>query len=159
MGYSTASTEWPQPSLPEKVCQLLDDLFATLDDSTDHAGDRLADYMFSPDGELVTSYSAKGAEGNGYLILLRSKLSENSCRDQGFSQECLERFKKRRHEILKVYTSSSKDLDLLLLGNISVELNNEKSLTTPFAARVVIKSTNNNDPRIQFYQGIVVGHP
>ncbi len=64
--------------------------------------------------------------------------------------------KKRHHRIVKVYTSGSEKMDLLLLGDVSVELSNEKSLTSPFAARVVIVSTNKSDPRIQFYQAIVV---
>ncbi len=90
MGYSTESTEWPQPPLPGKVVQLLDDLFATLDDSTEHAGDRLAHRIFSPDGELVTSHSAKGIEGEDFSSPLWSKLNGRSYRNQGLSQECLE---------------------------------------------------------------------
>lgn len=63
MGYNTASTEWPEPQVSEQVRHLIDRLFATLDDSTDGAGDRLADEIFSPDGEFAGSHAAKGTEG------------------------------------------------------------------------------------------------
>ena len=63
MGYNTASTVWPEPPLASPIRHLIDRLFATLDDSTDGAGDRLSDEIFSPDGEFAGSDIAKGAEG------------------------------------------------------------------------------------------------
>ena len=63
MGYSTDSTIWPEPPLSEPVRQLIDKLFATLDDSTDGAGDRLADQIFSLDGEIAGNHAVKGRDG------------------------------------------------------------------------------------------------
>ena len=39
MGYNTARTEWPQRSLPAGISQLLDDMFETLEDTSDQASD------------------------------------------------------------------------------------------------------------------------
>ena len=63
MGYNTDSTIWPEPTLAEPVRQLIDKLFATLDDSTDGAGDRLADEVFSADGEIAGHNIVKGRDG------------------------------------------------------------------------------------------------
>ena len=62
MGYNTASTEWPGEQFSTKIRHLVDRLFATLDDSSEGAGDRLAE-IFAPDGEFAGSHAAKGTEG------------------------------------------------------------------------------------------------
>lgn len=64
MGYSTASTEWPEQTLSEPIRKIIDELFATLDDSTDAGADRLAEDNFTPNGEFLAHHAAHGKEGS-----------------------------------------------------------------------------------------------
>lgn len=57
MGYSTESAEWPDIAVPEKVKQLIDAFFATLDSTEVSAGDILADEIFATDG--IAYFSSK----------------------------------------------------------------------------------------------------
>jgi hypothetical protein len=46
--------------------------------------------------------------------------------------------------------------DLLLLGQISVVLKNEKQLQSPFAARITLSYAGGGKPKVRMYQAIVV---
>ena len=63
MGYTVGSTSWPTPPLSEEARHLLESLFISLDDSSDSGSNKLAEEVFSPDGEMVSNHSAKGSAG------------------------------------------------------------------------------------------------
>jgi hypothetical protein len=63
---------------------------------------------------------------------------------------------KRRHEILKVYTADLTGTDLMVLGKVTAGLKNGLSLTSDFAARVIIQHAKESGLRVQYYQPIVV---
>jgi hypothetical protein len=67
MSYQIASTEWPSYPVSDATKQLIGSLFATLDDTSSDAGDRLADNIFAIDGVFDGNHPAKGTEGTSQL--------------------------------------------------------------------------------------------
>ena len=63
MGYNTASTNWALFPISDKVKNVIDSLFATLDDTSLDAGDRLADEIFTADGVIDGGHPARGTAG------------------------------------------------------------------------------------------------
>lgn len=63
---------------------------------------------------------------------------------------------KRKHEVLRVYTNSPTQDDLLLFGEISVALKNDKHLKSPFAARLILSNADSSSPKAEYYEPIAV---
>ena len=63
---------------------------------------------------------------------------------------------KRRHKVLRVYTNSPTQEDLLLFGEISVALKNGKHLASPFSARLILSNANSSSPAVKYYEPIAV---
>ena len=62
----------------------------------------------------------------------------------------------RRHEVLRVYTNSPEQDDLMLLGEISIVLKNDRQLRSPFAARLVLDYTDSTSSKIKYYEPFAV---
>lgn len=72
MGYNTDETAWPAVSIPNTIKSLIDTFFSILDDSSDSAGPRLADEIFTSDGVLNgPAGSATGHTGELRRIIIR----------------------------------------------------------------------------------------
>lgn len=63
MSYTLASTKWPSFPISEATKQLVGSLFSTLDDTSNGAGDRLADEIFATEGVFEGIHPVKGTEG------------------------------------------------------------------------------------------------
>jgi hypothetical protein len=60
--------------------------------------------------------------------------------------------KQRRHTVLRVYAHDAHALDLLLIGNVEMNLANGKYVAGEFIARVLLVEAEADSPRIKLYQ-------
>ena len=73
------------------------------------------------------------------------------CRDRAWDV-----IRRRRHEVLKVYVADDEATDLVILGKVTAELNNGRSVASDFAARLVLESAGTGRPMVKRYQVFVV---
>lgn len=64
--------------------------------------------------------------------------------------------RKRRHQVLKVYVADIAARDLLLLGELEIELQSGQPINSHFAARLVLNDAEGGGPKLQLYQAFVV---
>lgn len=55
-----------------------------------------------------------------------------------------------------MYVADSGGSDLVLLGKVEAELSNDRSVTSDFAARLVIDDTEMSLPKVKLYQTFLV---
>jgi hypothetical protein len=80
MGYSTSSTEWPRAvSVPDETKTIIDTLFSLLDDTSETAGDKLAEDVFADDGVMESSTGkVEGKEGTEITVQLSKSTRSNN---------------------------------------------------------------------------------
>jgi hypothetical protein len=176
MNYHLASTEWPSYTIRKETKQLIANLFSALDDTGSRAGDRLADEVFATDGVFEGTHGARGTEGIYYSFrkipcIRTSRTTTYRCHEElpeaniNYDVElrrCRDNawkvIRKRRHEIQKIYVANAEAADLLLLGRVGAELNSGKTITSEFAARLVIDNADITLPKVKLYQVFLVSY-
>jgi hypothetical protein len=161
-------TEWPATPVPQPIKQLLGSFFDLGDSKSEDAGRRLADEIFTPEGQIVVNKrTIKGAKGR-YLPLQLTSLSRYTPRLASLiafpeisssNRGPLSSLQGRQHRIVKVYTCNDSADDLMLIGVVTWTFNDGQSLEGPFAARAVVQSTGESGtPRLKSYQGWAVSY-
>ena len=59
----------------------------------------------------------------------------------------------RKHDVVKVFSCSDAADDLMMFGNLVIEMENGTMLDYDFAARVVIDDPTSKDPKLKFFEG------
>lgn len=59
--------------------------------------------------------------------------------------------KTRRHEVAKVFVCNQECDDLMLIGNLKMELKNGNDVEGQFIARVQVEGVDSTAPRMKFY--------
>ncbi|KAH7007451.1 hypothetical protein EDB80DRAFT_457706 [Ilyonectria destructans] len=136
MGYSTETTEWPAIAMSTEAKTLIETFFTLMDDPSDGVGDKLADEIFTHDGILC-----------GGLGVASGTTEIRKCR-----QNAWDLIKVRHHVVKKVYVHDKDAMDLMLIGSVEMVLENEKSISGEFTARIFFSNGINQKKRIQAYQ-------
>jgi hypothetical protein len=152
-------------------------LFNLLDNNSPIVGDRLANEIFTSDGMMIASAGkAEGSEGIkaisswGFLIYSQPAFAfkssaavvvENptSNRPSVFlaairksRNEAWKVIKTRRRKVLRVYAHDTEGLDLLIIGNVTMGLPNDKEVAGEFTARIVfVADEKQGNPKIKLY--------
>ncbi|OQU99349.1 hypothetical protein CLAIMM_04988 isoform 1 [Cladophialophora immunda] len=138
MSYVTAGTTWPDLPIPRPFQALVEKLLEIGDSGHTDAGYRMATEIFSPDGVLDHgSYKFVGTE------------EITNCRNKAKPGRPIV---KRRHQISRAYSQTSKGDDFVVIGELTVEFDNGKTLQNPLAARAVVdESTIHTEPRLKLW--------
>ena len=59
---------------------------------------------------------------------------------------------KRRHKVVKVFTSTAEGQDLLIIGHVEMGFRNGNSLQGEFAGRLIIDGATGDSPKLTHYQ-------
>jgi hypothetical protein len=166
MGYSTSSTEWPRAvSVSDKAKTTIDTLFSLLDDTSETAGDKLAEDVFTHDGVMESSTGkVEGKEGTEitFPTIKVDKIKQSLIQATAIRRSRDNAWKvvrSRRHELLRVYAHDSAALDLLAIGQVTAGLPNNKTVTAEFTTRIILVDEGNSGPKIKSYLLWAVSEP
>jgi len=135
MGYNTASAEWPLTPIPTETKALMDKFFNLMDDDIKSVGDKLADEIFFRNGTMI----APGGTAKGSEEIRKSRV------------DAWKVVKKRRHEVVRVYSRDAEGKDVLLIGTAEMGLANGKEIKGDFTARMVFADDNGTE-KLKLYQ-------
>ncbi|KAL2784648.1 hypothetical protein BJX66DRAFT_343838 [Aspergillus keveii] len=136
MGYPTDSTIWPT-CLSSDARQLIDHFFTLADTRSDDAGPRLAQEIFTPNGEFISPQAT---------FVGSAEISES--RKNAWTV-----IKSRQHTVSKVYVNDARGTDLIIIGRLRTESVDGKEASMDFVARMLL-NTGDQGPRVSLYRVI-----
>lgn len=162
MGYNTAQTSWPTIAVSDESKALIDRFFSLMDDANDGVGDKLADEIFTSDSTFITAAGiVTGCSGKNQKNEPPSNPPCTHHCDHVEIRKCREHawnvIKKRRHSVQRVYTHDSQCSDLMLIGNVEMDLIDGRSVAMEFTARIVLATDTTSGLKFRSYQVWAVG--
>ncbi|RFU23994.1 hypothetical protein B7463_g12340, partial [Scytalidium lignicola] len=125
------NTIWPTNGVPEPIKDLLGLLLQLMDDKSDNAGPRLADEVFTKDGQLGAS--TKAATGSAEIRESR--------------RTAWQKIEYREHKIARFYAHS--DSDFLFIGNAKMRTLKGYEFNEEFIGRAIVDDPSSPNPRLQ----------
>lgn len=157
------TARWPTyQHIPDPVKQVVAQFYDLVDSRDSHCSSvELAYTIFAPTGEFLMNKRRLKGPQREHAALPRLAPATPQLTRWGSIVEIVkwrqgwESITYRRHEVFRVYVSDGPG-DLMMMGNLTMGLDDSTTAESPFCARCVIDDVESDQPRIQLWQGWLV---